>query len=613
MSKRHESKSKLSKARQPAIQRRKFDAALLLKAAVLLAAALWIYWPSLHGEWLWDDDLLITKNFDLRTWAGLERIWFAAPSTDYWPVTWTTLWMEWHLWGGDSFGYHLVSLSLHITSGFFIWHILGRLGLRFAWLGGLLFVVHPLAVESVAWAAEIKNTLSLPFYLLALEAWLDHEEGQGGAYWRSLAFYLIAMLAKTSTVMLPVVLLLYCWWKRDKIALREIKQTLPFFAVALILGIVTILCQGQMIAGREAGLGTPLSRLITAGTGVFFYWDKFIAPIELLPIYPRWTFSRPTAAELLTLPALGALLAVLWSQHRPWSRTVLFGLGFFLVNLFPVLGLFRQAYSSVSWVADHFAYLPMIGLVGIAVAGLELAYQRASPSMRLTEATAISLAIVVLSWLSNSYSKVFVNQATLWRYTLEHNSGAPIAHEHYGLVLAQNHRMAEAKSEFEAALAIDPDFAQAHVDLGNVLAQEGQVEKEIEEYRTALKIVSRFSDAHYNLGEALLEEGNTEEAMKEFRAALDVDPHHFEAFDSLANCLLKRGELDEAIRQYENSLQINPDNAKAHNNMGIALAMKGRFDQAVAQFQESLRLDPEYPGAKENLARAQSLFEQERK
>jgi len=167
----------------------------VLQALVIVAAGLWIYWPALDGDWFFDDEL-ITANSKLRSLQGLWQIWLAAPTDYYLPLTSTLLWIEWQLWGNEPLGYHLCNLALHILSGFLIWRLFNRLGLRWGWFGGFLFVIHPLAVESVAWVSEIKNTLSLPLFLLSFDAWLDAEEKKS-SYLRSVFFYCAAMLAKT--------------------------------------------------------------------------------------------------------------------------------------------------------------------------------------------------------------------------------------------------------------------------------------------------------------------------------------------------------------------------------------------------------------------------------
>jgi protein O-mannosyl-transferase len=250
---------------------------LFLQAMVIVVAALWIYWPALHGDWLWDDDQLVAHNLELRTLSGLGRIWFSAPATDYWPLTWSLLWVEWHIWGNQPLYYHLCSLALHIFSGLLIWRLFCRLGLRWGWLGGLLFVIHPLAVESVAWISEIKNTLSLPLFLLSLSAYIDYfEDNKDCAYLRSFFYYFAAMLCKTSVVMFPATLLLYCWWKQGRITWQDFKKTVPYFAIALIFGLVTLYFQtvntpeDPVVDSRGFVI-----KLIEAGTTICFYLGKF--------------------------------------------------------------------------------------------------------------------------------------------------------------------------------------------------------------------------------------------------------------------------------------------------------------------------------------------------
>jgi len=202
---------------------------IVVSGVLIVAVGIWVYWPAFHGDWLWDDSSLIRDNTRLRSFYGLYEIWFSAPETDYWPLSWTLLWLEWHLWQDQTVGYHVASLGLHLISAFLIWRLLSKLGLRWGWIGGLLFVLHPLAVESVAWMSEIKNTLSLPLFLLSLEALIETDETNSPwAYGRSFLLYLAAMLAKTSVITLPFVFLLYCWWKRDRIAWSDFRKIIPF-------------------------------------------------------------------------------------------------------------------------------------------------------------------------------------------------------------------------------------------------------------------------------------------------------------------------------------------------------------------------------------------------
>jgi len=608
----------------------------LLQAAVIIAAGLWIYWPALHGDWLWDDEVLITGNLNLHSLEGLRNLWFSNPAIDYWPLTWTLLWIEWHLWGDVSLGYHLCSLVLHISSGFLIWRLFHRLGLRNGWLGGLLFVIHPLAVESVAWISEIKNTLSLPLFLLSCNAWLDAEEGKRHGYWRSIAYYLAAMLAKTSTVMLPAVLLLYCWWKRGRVTRQELQRLIPYGAIALVLGLVTIYFQN---VGHDPNALEPVgfvTRSIGAGTALFFYLGKFILPVDLLPIYPRWTLDPPSILQVLTLPVLAAMLFGLWTQRKGWGRHALFGFGFFLLNVLPVLGLVNMSYLNISRVADHLVYVSIIGLVGLVISALGQLQAR-TPSISRYAIGAVAIGMTWLTWESHNYASLFVNEETLWTYELQHNSQAWNAYNSLGNVSLQKGRISEAVEQFEQALKINPDYADAHNNLGNALLQQGRtqaarvqfeqalklssdvhvrsnlgnallqmgrVSEAVEQYEHLLNIDPNDPNAHYNLGAALLQTDRVPEAIEQFEKALNIKPDYAEAHCDLGVALLQIGRASESLEQFEQALKINPDYADAHYNLGNALAQTGRAPEAIEQYQLALKLKPDYADAHYNLGNA---------
>jgi len=472
----------------------------VLQALVIVAAGLWIYWPALDGGWFWDDSELVAANSNLRSLQGLWQIWFAAPTNEYWPLTSTFLWMGWQLWGNEPLGYHLCNLALHILSGFLIWRLFNRLGLRWGWLGGFLFVIHPLAVESVAWVSEIKNTLSLPLFLLSFDAWLDAEEKKS-SYLRSVFFYCAAMLAKTSTVMLPLVLLLYCWWKRGRVTRQELVQTMPYFFIAVTLGLTTVFLQSHE-PGAE--LGGFVTRLIGAGTAIFFYLGEFIFPANLMPIYPRWNLDAPSFLQVTAFPALVVLLFGLWTQRKGWGRHVLFGFGFFLLNLLPVLGLVRMAYFRFSWVADHLCYIPPIGLIGLIVLGLEQLYGRLSalPYLLGIGATAAVLAMGLLLWESNSYARLFRNQETLWTYNIRHNPTAWKAYNNLGLVLMESGRLLEASKQFEQSLKINSGNHLVHNNLGLALMESGRLLEAVEQFEQALRIRPEYAGARENLHQA---------------------------------------------------------------------------------------------------------------
>jgi protein O-mannosyl-transferase len=576
----------------------------LLRALLIVALGFWIYWPVFQGDWLWDDNVLVAENFDLHTWEGLWRSWFARPSTDYWPFTWTLLWIDWHLWGKHPLGYHLCTLVLHLFSAFLIWRLFWRLGLRWAWLAGLFFVVHPLMVESVAWISEIKNTFSLPFFLLSLLAWLDFEDGKSSGYLRSVLYYLAAMLAKTSTVMLPLVLLLYCWWKRGRITSREIKHMIPFAVIAVVLGAVTVYFQTPVANQPLVELGGFVTRLIGAGTALCFYLGKFILPVILLPIYPQWVLNPPSLLQMLTIPIWACLLLGLWTLRNAWGRHALFGFGFFLLNLLPVLGFVQMQYLRIAQVADHLAYLPIIGLIGLVVAGLESGYGRMSASIRPLSLGITAMVVLLLVWKSRANAALFVNEETLWNYTLRYNPEAWVAHNGLGNALMRSGKLSAAKEQYDLSIKIYPEYAVAHNNLGLVLMQTGEVSEAMRQYRQALKLDPNYFLSYNNLGNALLQTGRASEAMEQYERALKINPDYVDAHYNLGNTLIQTGHESEAMQQYQQALEIDPDYAPARYNLGNELLQSGRVSEAIEQYEEALRAKPDYAAAHSNLGDA---------
>lgn len=588
------------------------DRRVLLQAGLIVLAGLWIYWPSLRGDWLWDDGRLVTHNSTMLGLDGLWRIWFAAPSTDYWPLSWTALWLACHLWGLHPLGFHLLNLGLHLLSALLFWRLLGRFGLAWGWIGGLLLAVHPLSVESTAWISEIKNTLSLPLYLLSVESFIDFDDEptRRGAHVKSVLWFFAAMLAKTSTVMLPVCLLLYCWWKRGRIVWRDLARIAPFLAIAAALGWATIHFQNSgapddsIVADR-----TFVEKVAGAGLVLTFYVRQFFLPLELMPLYPRWPVSPAPVQGLLELATAGAALCLFWFQRRGWGRHVVLGLGFFVINLAPVLGFVRMAYSNFSWVADHLVYLPMLGLIALAVAGLETAYRRLAPIPRLFPAALAAGACCLLASKSRGYDGIFVSEARLWGYTIRHNPGSWDARVNLGTYLLGQGDLSGALGQFQAALKLRPGFCVSHSSVADVLSRmPGRMPDALAEYRTALLLDSNFPRARVGLGEALERDGRNEEALEQFAEALRLDRRDTRALgDSAAILAAVPGRKAEAIADYRAAVAINPYDSVLRNNLGAILTDEpGGLPEAIANLRAAVRLDPGFSDARFNLGTALS-------
>jgi len=553
------------------------DYKLILRAGLILAFGILIYLPSLSGEWLWDDRDLIADNQVIHDPDGLRKIWF-EPATclyDYQPLKVSVEWIEWRLFGEDTTGYHIVSLVLHLLSAFLLWRLLAKLRLRYAWVGGLIFVVHPVMVESVAWISELKNTLSLPFFLLAMSALIDFDtRGKRGDYVMALILFLLAMLTKPSMVMFPVVILLYAWWKRRRIGWKDLEISLPFFAISIAIGMATLWFLHRTPGEQAVVLGGPLSRLACAGLSIAFYFSKCVLPVNLMTIYPQWIVDPPSPVQFLPWPVLAGVLWFLWSKRATWGRHALLGLGFFLINLAPFIGLNAGSYMNYTWVMDHLLYIPIIGLIGLAVAGWEQLEGQLTVMPRRVGIGIAAVLLALMAWSSWGYAQLYSSLEGLWRYNVVVNPAAAMPHNDLGVALDRKQRFAEALDEFRIATLLNPNYSDAHRNLGISLYQAGRMAESAAQFQELVRLSPGVADAHYHLALALDNLGRIEESDDQYRQAIALDPHYDNAYNNLAVSLAAQNRTAEAIQLLQTAAQIDPSNPQIQGNLAKLLVPK---------------------------------------
>ena len=588
-----------------------------LWALLLVLAVFLVYQPVWYAGFIWDDDEHITGNPCIVGPLGLTDIW-TTRAGQFFPLAMTTFWLEHALWGLTPLPYHLVNVLQHAACGVVLWLVLQALRVPGAWLGAAIWTLHPLQVESVAWISELKNTQSCLFYLLTILfflRWLGSGENRkhyDGNYGLTLLFAALAMTSKSSTLVLPVVLLLAAWWVERRWQSRNLVLLVPIVLMSIIAAAITMWPLPADVAGiPDPHWARPLpERVATAGDIIWFYLGKLVWPHPLLTVYPRWDIDAGRWTSWLPLLAALIGLVILWVQRESRFRACFFAFAYFLVVLSPFLGVLDQPFWRYSFVEDHLQYLAGIGPLALAAAGLVWCAGVALPGRVWLQMGLAAGLVLVLGLMSWQRTWAYQDDESLWPDTLARNPDCWVGHASLGVALFQKKKVDEAIVQFKKALDIYPNFADAHNDLGVTLLQKGQVDAAIAEYKKVLDIDPNRAETHKNLGNALQQKGEVDEAMVEWQKTLVINPDDAEALSNLGDALLQKGRFDQAIIQLRKALAINPDDAGSHNNLGVALFQNKQLDAALAQFQEALRLKPDYGGAQRNLAKVQAMVRQ---
>jgi len=569
----------------------------LLAGLGLFAVVLLAYGPALGGGFIWDDDGYVTRPA-LQSLHGLWRIWFDLRATEqYYPLLHSVFWLEHRLWGQAAPAYHWASVLWHALAACLLARVLLRLlGSAYAaWFAALVFALHPVCVESVAWIAEQKNTLSLVFYLASALAYLRFDEGRRRSdYAWAAGFFALAVMSKTVTATLPAGLLVALWWKRGRLRWREdAVPLLPWLVFGAAAGAFSGWVERTYIGARGAvfdlGLG---QRLILAGRTSWFYLGKLFWPIHLIFIYPRWTIDARDLAEWLPLIAMAAvalgLAAYVWLRPgRPLGRALLAGLLFFLGSLVPTSGLFNVYGFLFSYVADHWQYLPALGIIVLVAGGAGLALARGP---RWARWAAPAGAIALFAPLTWRQAHLYQAVESFYRVTLQENPRAWMADVNLGLIELSDGREAEASGLFAEAIRLYPASPEAHNSYGTTLSDAGRFPEALGEFQTAIRLDPSMADPHANIAVIYAKTGRLAEAESEFRAALRINPLLPEALVGLGNVRYMQADLAGAVSEYRAALRAKPDYPEAHFNLGYALKTLGRTDEAQAEFALAAKL-----------------------
>lgn len=509
-----------------------------IQGILIFLTVIAVYLPSLQNRYIWDDDQYVTKNPSLRTVGGLADVWVKpTASPQYYPLVFTTFWIEFHLWGLNPIGYHLDNVLLHGISCWLLLGLLRRLGVAGAGWATVLFAVHPVMIESVAWITERKNVLSAALTLWAMRFAIDAWELTDApprphrrvwAYFACLLWFIAAMLSKTVACTFPIAVLLLIWWRRGRIRLAEVWRLVPLLAIGGGFACITAWLERRHVGASGANWHFSIGqRILLAGRAPWFYLAKLLKPSPLIFIYPRWTLRCGEPLQWLAPIGAVAVLLALWFARGRLGRGPLVLAALFVVTLIPALGFVNVYPFLFSFVADHFQYLasvPVFVGIGWAWACLPASFQKPA-------GVAVLGLLCVLTW---HRQRVFEDAVALWTDTADRNPSAWIAFNNLGVLDYEAGNYPASIGLLKRAVAIDKDAPQLQGNLGIVLLRMHRSTEAEAALSLAVEQEPNSAVDWAGLGNAHADCGHDAAARTAFERAHALDPGNVQTLADLA-------------------------------------------------------------------------------
>ncbi len=582
-----------------------------------LAATLILLWAVVvvfgqvggHEFLIWDDDKHVVENPHLNpvTWHGVKRFWQEPYWGLYIPLSYTVFAAEATIDRqpvADDFRtipnstvFHLGNLALHLGCVLLVFVILRRIVRDdlAACAGALLFALHPMQVESVAWISETRGLLCGLFSLTAIWCYLAHGDTSSSRsavffYVAATVAFLSALLCKPAAVAVPLVIgvlilgLLRQPWRRAAAGL----------ALWLAIAAAWVVLTKSLQPDEQLAFVAPLwARPLVAGDALAFYLAKLLLPLNLSPDYgrtPQWVLEYSWVYAIWLIPATVAILLACLPGRRTWLTAA----GIFVAWLVPVLGFVPFAFQRISTVADRYLYLALLG------PALALSWFLARHRSRWAWA-ATGAILILLGVLSFRQASQWQDNDTLLAYTLHQNPQSATAGHNRGHLLALQGKHDEAITRYRRVLKSHPKHLESHLSLAASLGALRLYDEAIAALRETTQALPHSAPVLCQLGSALAEAGKTRQAEEQFGRALELEPDHIKAHLALAGLLVERGRIATGVEHYRHVLNVSPDHVGAHINLGAALRALGKPDEAKYHYHAVLKIRPKFPSAHYNL------------
>ena len=566
-----------------------------LAGALLFSIVIAVFSPVTHHEFInYDDHIYITENPIVCKGLTLEGlVWaFTDTSTASWyPLTWLSHMLDCQIFGLNPGGHHLVSLLIHAINSLLLFYLFRRLTNRLmpSLFLALIFALHPMHVEPVAWASSRKDLLSAFFWIITMWSYTSYASKGGIArYLLVLIFFLLGFMSKPMLVTIPFILLLMDYWplhridfgqsnrysclpvkitvppkSENNVYIKLISEKIPFFIISLAMIFLSYLAQKKYGAVADFDTLPMFARITNIIVSYVSYIYKFIIPVKLSVHYPLY-LPLPVWKVFISLIILVIIssVSIFYFRRRPY---LFFGWFWFLITLVPVIGFIQLGNQSM---ADRYSYIPLIGLSTIVSFHIYHISENFSKRYLLGLITLILIFPMVI--LTAAQLQFWQNGVTL----------------------------------FEHAVELDKNNLKAHNNLGHALAVKGRHEEAISHFKKALGNNKIKRELQYNIAKAYQSLGEYDKAIQHYKSSLAIDPDYIDASLNLGTVYYHLKDYDNAVYYFMNVLRINPGHAGAHNNLGVALLNQNKTEKAIYHFNMAIKSDPKNEMARKNLIKA---------
>ena len=578
------------------------DASAFLVLGVLIAV---IYFPATQAGFVWDDSI-ITDLKAISNWGGIWDFWFDPTSAykqgnkwyegHYWPLLYTTFWLEHKLWGFSATGYHIVNILIHFANTVLLWRLFARLAVPGAWFTAAVFAVHPLHTESVTWIIARKDMLATLFCLTSFLVWLRFIESPSrGRYAKALLLFVVAMLSKSVVVVFPATFLILQWWKKGCVTREKLLRVLPFFFVgfAIAIGSVRFYRNVESISFDYS----IVERVLIAAHALWFYVGKLLWPMELAVIYPHWDVNIADPVGWLYVVAAVAVAATLWFLRGRIGRGPLACALFFAVMLSPILGFVDYGYMRYSFVADRYQYLGGIGVIMLFVAAAAYGTQRLQGLPRKAAKGVVLALLVPLGVATWNQAGIYKDEVTFFRHIISLNPHAYSAHANLVDALMDSGGGGSEEALAAARVAVErrPLYYASHNVLGMVLILLGREEEAEKHLLRAIELNPGYAPAFLNLGESFRNRKRYEEALEAYRSALRIDPDYPLPYVAMGYLLFGLKRYEEAVSSMKWALSLQPGlpmTPRLYSLIGQSLHRMGRDEEAKRYLRRARELAP---------------------